>query len=152
MSQQAADGYRLVGCSDGERLCVLEKTTDPLYDDAYLFLGTAAISTLEKELNEAGLRGYRLHPAALGVEGEGIAITEIFAIMEKTGSPSQFAYRTFSADLISRIQEEVALAARDGFQVVAMTSGKKDVSGTGFTLVNTAPIGVLVVMERSTSK
>jgi hypothetical protein len=153
LSQQPKDGYRLIACSDGERLCVFQKTSDPLDDDAYLFLGAKTISTLEKELNEAALRGYRLHPGAFGVEGEGIWFAELFAILEKPGSTLRFEYRVFSSDRTSKIQEEVALAAREGFQVVALTSGKKDMSGTGFTLGGTvAPIDVLVVMERSTSK
>ena len=76
--------------------------------------------------------------------------TKLFAIMEKTKTPSQFAYRVFSADRVSRIQEQIGLAAQEGFQVAAMTSGKKDASGTGFTLGGlVAPLDVLVVMERS---
>jgi hypothetical protein len=150
LGRQASDGFRLVACSDGERLCILERTSGPMEKDAYLSIVTAMISTFEKELNEAGGREYRLHPRTVGVEGELVAITEIFAVMEKSDSRSLSEYRVFSADHASKLQREIALAAREGFQVIVMSSGTK---GTGLAFgVATAPSGVFVVMERATPK
>lgn len=155
LSQQAAEGYRLTACSDGERLCVLEKTQARLPEDPYVVLAAAKISTLEKGMNEVGHRGYRLHPAALGVQSRDGVVGEIFAVMEKTESASPLEYRIVSASRTTDIQKEVGLAAQNGFQAVAMTSETKTMAGTGgLTSVRAATdaSGVFVVMERPASK
>lgn len=135
LSRAAREGKRLVACSDGEPLCVFEKTGDGLGEDAYEFLAASRISTLEEELNEAGRRGYRLHPRSLGVMDA--VVSESFAIMERTDSPSGFEYRIVSAKRGSDIGEKVSRAAREGFHVVTATAERKRTwhkhIGTGLT-------------------
>lgn len=153
LSRQAAEGYLLRACSDGERLCVFEKTIEAMPEDPYVLLSTAQVSTLEKEMNEAGHRGYRLHPAALGIDSRGFAVGGTFAVMEKTESVPGLDYRIVSGYRTSDIQKEVAIAAREGFDVLSMTSETKNVSGTALISVRAMEASrVFVVMERPNSK
>jgi hypothetical protein len=162
LDRAVRDRYRLVACSDGELLCVFEQTPEGLEDGAYRLLVSSRISTLEKELNEAGRSGYRVHSRALGVQEA--LVREIFVIIEKAKT-SAFEYRIISARGASEIQERVARAAVEGFRVVAMTSetdktGSKQLMGSTLGLVPGAlgatlgaawkmsSTSVLVVMER----
>jgi hypothetical protein len=153
LSRQVEDGYRLVACSDGERFCVLERAGSA--KEAYEFLAAARLSTLETELNELGGRGYRLHPNALGRD------SEAFAIMVDTRSSTAFEYRVISRHRADEVQAEVALLARDGFEVAAVTSDTKGLTTPGAGGFVGGALGAadkemmadaIVVMERSASK
>ena len=52
----ARDGYRLSFCSDGEKMCVAEKTAESMVENAYVLLAAAKTSALEKAMNEASAR------------------------------------------------------------------------------------------------
>lgn len=144
----ARDGYRLSFCSDGEKLCVAEKTADPMVENAYVLLAAAKTSALEKAMNEAGLGGYRLHRAAFGVVSGDEVPGETFAVMEMSPSNTPFEYRISSDRRVQELQKEVGLAAGEGFEVAVMTSDLKSVPSKGAT----ENAGLLVVMERPQSK
>lgn len=143
----ARDGYRLSFCSDGEKLCVAEKTAESMVENAYVLLGAAKTSALEKAMNEASLQGYRFHPAAFGVVTRDAA-EEIFAVMEKSKANTPFEYRIFSDRGVVEIQKKVGLAAREGFEFAAVTSDLKSQSSAG----KTKTAGSFVVMERPLTK
>jgi hypothetical protein len=135
----ARDGYRLSFCSDGEKLCVAEKTAESMVGNAYVLLAAPKTSTLEKGMSEAASRGYRLHRAAFGV-----VAGETFAVMEKSESSTLFEYRILSDRRIPEMQKKVALAAREGFEFAAMTSDIKSLPSPG----KTETAGLFMAMER----
>jgi hypothetical protein len=142
------DGYRLSFCSDGEKMCVAEKTAESMFENAYRLLAAPKASALEKAMNEASLQGYRLHRAAFGVLSGGDVAGETFAVMEKSKSSTPFEYRIFSERRVPEIQKKVGLSAGEGFEVAAMTSDLKSVPSKG----GAESAGIFLVVERPQSK
>jgi hypothetical protein len=167
LNRAAREGKRLVACSDGEVLCVFEKTSDEPGEDRYEFLTATRISTLEEELNEAGARGYRLHPRSFGVLDA--VLNESFAVMEKPETSARFEYRILSAKRGADLGKMVTRAAQDGFRVVTATAERKTTSrqlvgavGVGLDTVLTGAgaasrlltsfADVFVIMERASAQ
>jgi small nuclear ribonucleoprotein (snRNP)-like protein len=147
LRREAEDGYQLVSCSDGERLCVLEKMESG--NEPYSFLAARQLSTLEKELNDLGSRGHQFLPPAFGRD------SETFAVLKDTRSSSAFEYRGISRNRADELQSDIAGLVREGFAVAAMTSDTTSAYAGGGALgaaASEAMAKAIVVMERLTSK
>lgn len=116
-----AAGYRVVAGCDGKLELMLEKTRPPLEPHRSLILGAKRAATMQRELNEAGLKGSRLLPAAIGVymkevfgTFEGLQ-TETYAVMEKDPrSNDRYEYRVVTG------QAQLDSASVRGYEFVAM--------------------------------
>lgn len=136
LQEAAAAGYRLGGFSPQKDAlaAILEKVTPSPGVREYLLLATTKVSTLQKELNEAGERGFRLLPYSLisrkppkgsmvsfyGGLARGVAWNEIVLLMEKAaGPPNRREYQILQTTRFSTMQKELAEATGQGYAAVA---------------------------------
>ena len=120
LDQAAFAGYRvLMGAraATGEMGLLLEKAQTPeVY--AYKLLATSRTSTMQKELDQAALEGFRILPRTL-MGGK----SEIVVILEKPpGARSSTQYKLIATKLTGTLQTEMKQATRDGFEVVSVVS------------------------------
>ena len=90
-------------------------------DVEYRVLATSKTSTLEKELNEAGLQGFRLVEMKGGETGGG---QEVVAIVERPANfdtDVRYEYRLLATNKTSTMQKELNEAGAEGFLYVAQS-------------------------------
>ena len=119
MAAQA--GWRVIAASDGSLEILLDKSGAGGEPCKYRILSTKRAGTMQREMNEAAAKGFRLLPAATGAYMKGVfntidgVLTETFVVMEKApGAAAAFAYRLVTS------QAELNRAESLGYQVVAM--------------------------------
>ena len=114
-------------------------------DEQYWLLATTRTSTMQKELDAAAVKGYRLAFAS-GLGGN----TEIGVMMEKLpeGSPEKYSYRLLSTTNISTLRRRIDEAAREGYRVNPNAIAIKNPAGTGREKLNNSLREVIVIMER----
>ena len=126
LSQAAAAGYRLlVGSptSGVEMALILEKAATPPDTYEYFLLATTRTSTMQKELNEAAARGFRLLPRTMISKEQMFGDTEIVVVMEKApGAAKRYQYLLLATTLTSTLQKEMTQALGQGYEVVGMVS------------------------------
>jgi len=126
LSQAAAAGYRiLVGShtSGTEIALILEKVAEPPNTYEYLLLATTKTSTMQKELNEAAAKGFRLLPRTMTAKEQMMGPTEIVMMLEKApGTPAHYQYLLLATTRTSTLQKEMSQAIAEGFEVVGMVS------------------------------
>jgi len=120
LDQAAFAGYRvLMGArtASGEIGLLLEKSQTPeVY--AYKLLATSRTSTMQKELDQTALQGFRILPRTL-MGGK----SEIVVILEKPpGTRLSTQYKLIATSLTGTLQTEMKQATRDGFEVVSVVS------------------------------
>lgn len=122
LTEKAAQGYRVrLGFLDGdESAYVLEREEAPPEPCEYLLISTGT-EKLEKAMNEAAGRGFRVHPEGMFLRfpfPAGFRL-EMVVLMEKTaGAPARFEYRVLSSGKVEKLQNQLAEA--QGFRVVGM--------------------------------
>jgi len=132
LDEAAAAGYRiLVGSptSGFEMALVLEKVATPPHTYKYLLLATTLTGTMQRELDEAASEGFRLLPATM-ISKAGVFGTlmnsdarEIVMIMEKSPNSSRrYQYMLLATFQTSTLQDEIAQAVENGYEVVGMVS------------------------------
>ena len=124
INQAAAAGYRvLVGgrTGGGELSVLLGKVAQLPEVYEYVLLATQLTSTMQKELEDAAARGFRLLPRTM-MGGE----TEIVVVLEKApGAPSPSQYLLLATKLTGTLQKEMKQATEQGYQVAGMVSRKE---------------------------
>lgn len=122
----AAAGYRiLVGSptSGTEMALILEKVAAPPNTYEYLLLATSRTSTMQKELNDAAEKGFRLLPHTMIAKQQMFGGPEIVVILEKApGTTKRYQYLLLATALTSTLQKELAAAVREGYEIVGMVS------------------------------
>jgi len=163
LDKAASTGHRiLVGSptSGTELMVLLEKVAQPnTYQ--YQLLATKRLSTLQKELNQAAGKGFRLLPqTVVGKRGTGggwklkllvptggMAVPdETVAVVEKApGSEERYQYIVLDTQRTSTMQKEISQGVRDGYGVIAMSGSPEK--------ANEDSVGVaanlIVVLEKS---
>ncbi len=82
-------------------------------DQTWVLLATTKTSTMQKELDEASAKGFRV------VAGSPTSGTEIAILMKKTTkAPSPYQYRLLATSRTGTMQEELNAAAREGFRLL----------------------------------
>lgn len=164
LDKAASAGHRvLVGSptSETELMMLLEKVAQTnTYQ--YKLLATKRLSTMQKELNQAAGKGFRLLPqTVVGKRGTGggwklkllvptggMAVPdETVAVVEKgPGFEKRYQYLVLDTQRTSTMQKEISQAARDGYGVMAMSGSpeKADEDSIGRGTAN-----LIVVMEKS---
>jgi hypothetical protein len=125
LNAAASNGFRLVSgaASQGserrnEIMYALEKQARDAPKPEYLLLATGKRSTLEREMNEAAGRGFRLHPRSMATVARMIG-TEIVTVMEKARSPEPLHYKVLGTKRIEALEKELGDAAADGYELAA---------------------------------
>ena len=135
--QEAADaGFRFADVMGGETalggsevLVIMSRRSDPMVWE-YRLLATNKTSTMQKELQEAGMagfdyRGQTQFKSAFGGK-------EVVVILERPKDPAariSFQYQLLATTKTSTMQRELVEAAERGFEFVGLTVGKTAMGG-----------------------
>ena len=126
LDRAASAGFRIIGSSPTggtEMVAILEKVATPPQNYEYFLLATSRTSTMQKELNEAAERGFRLMPKTIISKEQVLGGVEIVLLMEKApGRTQHYRYLLLATSRTSTMQKEMAQAADDGHEVVGMVS------------------------------
>lgn len=137
MNDAAAAGYHFQGVMGGETgvggnevAVIMSKSEAAPAKYSYKLLATQKTSTMEKELQEAGLQGFQyrgqtIFKTAFGGE-------EIVVILEKDGETapkSGYDYKLLATTKTSTMQKELQEAAAAGFTFVGVTVSKTAFGG-----------------------
>ncbi|MFB3921483.1 MAG: hypothetical protein ACE145_07155 [Terriglobia bacterium] len=126
LDRASSAGYRIVGSSPtggSEMVAILEKISTPPRTYQYFLLATSRTSTMQKELNEAAERGFRLMPKTIIAKEQVLGGVEIVSLMEKAPNSSQhYRYLLLATSRTSTMQKELAQAAEDGYEIIGMVS------------------------------
>lgn len=127
LDQAAAVGYRIITgspTSGEEMMVVMERVTEPPATYQYLLLATSKTSTMQRELDEAAGRGFRLLPQTMmKKENAGFFRNndEIIVILEKTPTAQkQFQYLLLATKKTSTLEKEILQASLDGYTLVGL--------------------------------
>ncbi|MBI4164747.1 MAG: hypothetical protein HY508_03315, partial [Acidobacteria bacterium] len=143
LRQVAAAGYRVLAgwLRDDELVMLLEKVTAPPNTYEYLLLATLRSSTMQKEVREAGARGFRLLPhIMLHYTTEAEDGGEMVLVMEKApASSNRYDYlfltdgtrfvtipSTGALDAVSKKRENLR-AFPNGYAIVGIMPGRGNV-------------------------
>lgn len=131
LNEAAAAGYRvIVGARTGlgEFCLLLERAVQPPPEAyQYLLLATSRTSTMQKELDEAAAKGFRLLPGGL-MSGQ----SEIVVVLERPpGPPSLSQYLLLATTFTGTLQKELEQAADDSYQLVGMVRAEEQVGLKG---------------------
>jgi hypothetical protein len=125
----ATNGFRIAsGAGDGEAVYGLVE--EPGATD-YLLLSTTKSETLEKELNAAAEKGYRVVPGSLlGMQkrlfGKPVADGETFVVMARRPDDRPVLHRVLGILRGSTLQRELTEATAQGFTPTGMSVGFKE--------------------------
>ena len=101
----AAAGYRVVAAGGLELL--LERLPASSQSYEYVILTGGADDVLEKEMNEAAAKGFRLHPYG------GADLME-----RRPGATPLYQYRVLHTSMVATMRKELAEAVRQGYEVL----------------------------------
>ena len=104
-------------------------------DDRYLLLATTKTSTMQKELDEASAKGYRI------LVGSPTSGTEMAMFLERVAQPPDtYKYKLLATSRTSTMQKELNEAAAGGFRLLPRTMiAKPQVIGS---------VEIVVLLER----
>jgi hypothetical protein len=126
LDEAAAAGYRVIvgsPTSGGEMVVILEKMPNLPQPYEYFLLATTRTSTMQRELNDAAARGFRLLPKTIIAKEQPFGAREIVLLMEKApGTTNRARYLLLATSRTSTMQREMTQAVEDGYEVVAMVS------------------------------
>ena len=126
LDEAAAAGYQiLVGSptSGTEMALVLEKVATPPDNYQYLLLATTKTSTMQKELDEAAARGFRLLPNTMISKKRSFGGDEVVVVLEKAPNlATVYEYLLLATNRTSTLQTEMTEAVQDGYSVMGMVS------------------------------
>lgn len=126
LDKMAALGYRIVASAptSGVEIAVflsLDATPEAPYK--YKLLATSRTGTMQKELNEISVLGYRLIPATVISKAQLFGEREVVMILEQPPKVrSRYEYILLATSLTSTLQKEVTQATASGFVIVGMVS------------------------------
>ena len=126
LDKMAALGYRVLvdAPTSGVEMAVflsLEATPEEPYK--YKLLATSRTGTMQKELDEFSVLGYRLVPSTMVAKKQLFGEVEVAMILEQPPKvKNRYEYRLLATSLTSTLQKEVSRATADGFVIVGMVS------------------------------
>ena len=126
LKQAAGAGYRIITgspTSGTEIALILEKIAAPPDVYQYELLATTKTSTMQKELDEAAARGFRLLPSTMISKKRTFGGEEIVVVLEKEPrSEENYKYLLLATTKTSTLQKEMFEAISQGWKVVGMVS------------------------------
>jgi hypothetical protein len=106
----------------------------------YRVLSTAKTSTMQKEMQEAAIAGFRFADVMGGETAVGGS--EVLVVMERGSAPATYDYRLLATSKTSTMQKELQAAGDVGFAYRGQTQFKRSAFGGR---------EVVVMLERSTN-
>ena len=126
LDEAAAAGYRiLVGSptSGTEMALILEKVATPPENYQYVLLATTKTSTMQKELDEAASKGFRLLPSTMISKKRSFGGEEVVVVLEKAPNiATVYEYLLLATNRTSTLQKEMGDAVQNGYEVMGMVS------------------------------
>ena len=126
LNEAAAAGYRLLvgGPTSGTIMAlILAKVTNPADIYEYLVLANTRTSTMQKELDQAAARGFRLVPSTLILKDRRFRGIETLLVLEKApGSQNHYRYLVLAHGKTSPLQKQLVQAIQEGYAVVGMVA------------------------------
>jgi hypothetical protein len=131
MNEAADSGFRVrmgAPTSDSEIVILMERLATPPDLYKYELLATKRTGTMDKELNEAGDRGFRLLPQTMIAKKERISLgiggnVEIVTVLEKAPKSSvRYQYKLLATSRTSTMEKEIREAEAAGFILVSICS------------------------------
>jgi hypothetical protein len=130
MSEAAEKGFkvRMGAPTAGDEMVLLMEKIATLPDVfRYELLATKRTGTMEKELNEAGDKGFRMLPQTM-IAKKGISLgiggsVEIVVVMEKSPkSSARYQYKLLATSRTSTMEKEIRETEAAGFVLVGVAS------------------------------
>ena len=104
-------------------------------DQRYLMLATQKTSTMQKELDEAASRGFRV------LTGSPTSTAEMAVLLERVADPaSAYQYKLLATTKIATMRKELNEAAQEGYRLLPRTMTSKE----GFLSIE-----VVMLMEKA---
>lgn len=126
IDEAAARGYRILMGSptSGEEMALfMQKVASPGDTYQYKLLATTRTGTMQKELNELAVTGFRLLPSTMIAKKQMIGPIEVVALLERAPKGNKkYEYRLLATTRTSTLQKEVLEAQEAGFVIVGMVS------------------------------
>lgn len=123
LDEVSAKGFRVVYGAPTIALDMalfLEKSQNPERPFNYKILATSRNKTMEKELNEFAVQGYRLLPRTI-IFKQGFFTNELLTVMEREfESKVKYEYKLVQAFKEVKLQTKIDAARADGFEPVTM--------------------------------
>lgn len=129
LDEAVALGFRVVvgsPTSGSEMAILMERVATPPDTYKYYLLATTRTGTMQKELNEMSVQGYRLLPRTMISK---VDITpfkggqEIVVLMEKVpGSKKRYEYKLLATTLTGTLQKEITESMAAGYTLAGMVS------------------------------
>ena len=108
-----------MGAGEGGRGLAAQETPTPAGDGLrYRVLATNRTSTMERELNETAISGFRFH-AVMG--GETAGGNEVVVLMIRGDGASRYSYKLLATSRTSTMEREIQAAANEGFEYRGQT-------------------------------
>jgi hypothetical protein len=129
LNEAAAQGYRVVvgsPTSGSEMAILLERVATPPDTYQYKLLATTRTGTMDKELNEVAVQGYRLLPRTM-ISKVDVSLfsggQEIVVLLEKAPNSKKFYhYKLLATTLTSTLQKEITQSLAEGYTLAGMVS------------------------------
>jgi len=129
LDEAAALGFRVVvgsPTSGSEMAVLLERAATPPDTYKYYLLATTRTGTMQKELNEMAVQGYRLLPRTM-ISKVDVSLfssgQEIVVLMEKVpGSKKHYDYKLLATTLTGTLQKEITENIAAGYTLAGMVS------------------------------
>ena len=139
MAQAGDGGYRFQGVMGGETSfggseVVVVMSRDPEDPDVghyeYKLLATSKTSTMQKELQEAGDKGFEY--VGQTVFHSAFGGQEVVVILERDRDqkPARYQYKLLATKKTSTMQKELRVAGEEGFEFVGLTVSETKFGGT----------------------
>ncbi len=127
LDEAASLGFRVVAgsrTSGAEMALFMERVATPPDTYRYELLATTRTGTMQKELDEASAKGFRLLPATLMQKDRLMGPPEIVAVLERApdAEDGSYAYKLLATSRTSTLQKEVGESVHEGWQIVGMVS------------------------------
>ncbi len=126
LDEAVGAGYRIITgspTSGSEMALILEKIAAPPDVYQYELVATSKTSTMQKELDEAAARGFRLLPSTMISKSQTFGGVEIVVVLEKEPrSEENYKYLLLATTKTSTLQKEMSEAISQGWKVVGMVS------------------------------
>lgn len=137
LNEAAEAGYKFTAVMGGdsafggkEVVVVMSKSSATRGQYRYKLLATSKTSTMQKELEEAGLAGYQYRGQT--VFNSTFGGDEVVVILERDGADAsaRFEYKLIATSKTSTLEKELRTAGEGGYEVVGMTVGKTALGGS----------------------
>ena len=123
LDEVAAKGFRVIygaPTATVDMALFLQKLENPDQPYSYKILATTRNKTMEKELNELAVKGFRLLPRTI-IFKQGFFTGEMLTIMERAfESKFIYEYKLIEAGKETKLQSKIDAARADGFEPVTM--------------------------------